>query len=178
MSIDDEMEAGVPSTSKTKEAEAGTLNPATFSLTDFVRRARPATKGVRLYARFDLLSDRDLAMTELEEARAMGDGERVLGLEQLCRDLTEEIRESAFDVKIEAWSSSKVLDFNKSLTNQGITDPTEQAKHLVCAQIVAPDGFTPELLDELTDIIEPQMTRLIQAVRNANQTIPQVSIPF
>ena len=171
MAVEDEMEAATPAP---RETETSELEPETFDLAAWAAGVRRARHTVRLYARGDLLADLDVLRAQIRDAGLTGDKTKLGRLRRQAHALVEEMESSALDVVVEARSASWIRAFADERRDM---DETDRAVEMICAQVVEPAGFTPDLYRQLSEVIEPQVQQIAAAVVAVNSRTVDVSVP-
>ena len=159
-------------TPTTSPAEDEPIAPAAFDFATWAAGVRPTRHSVMIYQRPDLLADLD-EVAELE-LRATSDEERAEWLER-GREIAAEMMEGRIRVTVEGRSAAWREALIKELDAQGVEDNVERLLHGLAAQIVEPAGVTPEALEAIADVSEPQVMKLLQAQTLANDSAPTIS---
>jgi hypothetical protein len=148
-----------------------------FDLAQWVEGVTPVTHAVALYARGDLLADLDLVTARIDQARREHrDNRTIAPLRERAKALADTIRASELDVVVQGWSQDRVEDFQRPLKEVGMSNEDVVIEQ-VCAQVVSPKGFTPDLYRQLDALIHPQVEQIAGAVFACNLRVPVVSVP-
>lgn len=156
------------------------LSVEKFDIAAFVAGAKPTRRAVTLYARGDLRASLDRYGEEIALAEKEGDRKRAETLRKEARQVSEEMTApgAVVDVIVEGRSDDWVDTLNEALEKDGVTDETEKVLRRVAEQIVEPQGFTYELLEQFRQVSEPQVKRLVAAATMANRQPVDVSADF
>lgn len=176
MAVEDEMEAATPAAQKPVEQEASKLDPKTFDLAAWIDGVQPVKHAVRVYARGDLLADLDLVKEQIDNAKTGKDYAAVKVLRDQAGEIVDALEATALDIVVEGWSGSRVEAFQKPLKEAGLSDEDVMVRQTV-AQVVEPEGFTPELFASMLERIQPQAMKVASAVVAANNRAPVVTVP-
>lgn len=146
------------------------LNPATFDIAAFVAGVKPTRRAVTIYARGDLKAALDRLSDDIDKAEKAGRTDEAAELRRDAAAVVEEMSApgAVVDVIVEGRSDDWVSRFDAELDAQKITDETERIVRRVAAQIVEPAGFTYELLEQLRQVSEPQVKKIVVAAQMAN----------
>lgn len=106
-----------------------------FDLKRWVAGFMPATRTVAVYRDLGLVGDRDALGIALDDARASRDEDLVEELKTQIGALTERIKESRVEIRLQELSQS---------TRQKLED--EDGYTVVAATIIDPPGFTADIL--------------------------------
>lgn len=152
-----------------------------FNLLEWVQGVRPIRRVVTLYQRLDLLADRDMLGSQLQDARLAGDEDLAEGLRTQIRALTDKVKESAVNVTLAGVTTSRyqeILDEAKAAPE--VVTAEDVVAYQIAAQIVEPEGFTYEVVKMLDEQMPVQMGKVGTAWAQINTTTPDVeaTIPF
>lgn len=141
----------------------------------------PISRAVPLYARMDLLAERDILKADLDSARVVEDSEAETRILANIRKINEQIEQSKMMVKVQQLSESKRREVVEELTAQGYENDTDEFLLRAAAEhIVEPAGMTYEVLAQLVEVIPLQVADIVLAVADMNEKTPDVRLtsPF
>ena len=152
-----------------------------FDFGAFVAGVRPVRRAVAIYARGDLIAERDMLKARIREATDRGDAPATIdAMREQLADVVEQMTApgAVIDVVVEARSRDHLERLDKALRDDGLTDEDEITLRIVAAQVVAPAGVTVDMLRTLAQVSQPQVNLIIAAATQANAYGPGMMPDF
>lgn len=163
-----------------------------FDLDEFVAGARKSRRAVTITSRPDLVAELDKIAARAADLPE-DDEESAQNLLDEYEDLRLQIKASQRIFVVEARSLHRARQIQKQLEKRGITEPGKKATeedvrdynetlayHRLADGIVIPSGVTPETLQAMAEVLEPEVNKLLGAFQAANEKAPgrEIDIPF
>lgn len=138
--------------------------------------AGPTTRTCSLYQRLDLLATRDELIIQRDDAGGRGDTSTWQELSAQIDQVTEQIEQTRLFVRIRELGQSKREELVEEWKKAGISDPVEIGLRSLAAHIIEPEGFTYEVLAELSNVMPTQIEGLVRAMNELMSAVPKVRL--
>lgn len=148
-----------------------------FDVAEWLGGVRPTRRGVRLYARADVIARMEEIASLIED---LPEGDALDDLVEEFERLQRLFEASGRWFVVEGRSQEWVEDYRRvAKRDMGIKrDPSERQKMQIilgqlAEQIATPSGVTVEMLDRLNDSAPGELSKLIVAMTFANEQVAQ-----